>query len=133
MHVRVVPTIEIHERDTINQNTNNTTASSIDHNNDFIFSDWLLPTYAFAYIFHGEFTAFIIGWNVILEMVVCLALVAKALVSFFDAIAFDGMAFRLQNAIPMSWSCAGGHFDVVASFIPIVIGCKFLLRFSNFL
>lgn len=127
MNVRVVSTIELPEQNTINRNTisdNNPPASNIDHN-DFIFSDRLLPSYAFAYIFHGECTAFVIGWNLILEIIVCLALVAKAMVSFFDAIAFDGMEFRLQYAIPMAWSFAG-HFDVAALFIPILIGSEFL-------
>lgn len=129
MNVRVVSTtIETPEPDTIQQNTNNdnnhSPASNIDHN-DFIFRDWLLPSYAFAYIFHGELTAFVISWNLILEIIVCMALVAKAMVSFVDAIAFDfGMEFRLQCAIPMAWSFAG-HFDVVALFIPILIGSEF--------
>lgn len=128
MNVRVVSTIELPEQNTIDRNTtneNNPPASNIDHN-DFIFSDWLLPSYAFAYIFHGEFAAFVIGWNLILEIIVCLALVAKAMVSFFDAIAFDGMEFRLQYAIPMAWSFSG-HFDGVALFIPILIGGEFML------
>lgn len=129
MNVRVVSTtIETPEPDPINQNTNNDNhsapASNIDHN-DFIFGDWLLPSYAFAYIFHGELTAFVMSWNLILEIIVCMALVAKAMVSFIDAIAFDfGMEFRLQYAIPMAWSFAG-HFDVVALFIPILIGSEF--------
>lgn len=132
MNVQVVSTIEISEQDAINQNTNNDNnppASNIDHN-DIIFSDWLLPSYAFAYFFHGEFTAFVIGWNLILEMIVCLALVAKAMVSFFDGIVFDGMAFQLQYAIPMAWSFAG-YFDAVALFIPILIGSEFFCFFDS--
>lgn len=128
MNIRVVSTIEFPEQDTINRNTNNDSnppAPNIYHM-DFIFSDWLLPSYAFAYIFHGEITAFVIGWNLILEIIICLALVAKAMVSFFDTMVFEGMEFRLQYAIPMAWSFAG-HFDAVALFIPILIGSEFLL------
>lgn len=133
MNVRVVSTIEIPQQDTINQITdsdNNPSVSNIDHN-DFIFSNWLLPSYAFAYHFHGEFIAFVIGWNLILEIIVCLALVAKATVSFFDAIAFEGMEFRLQYAIPMAWSFAG-HFDAVALFIPILIGSELFADSGSF-
>lgn len=103
------------------------TANTIDPtSNDYILSEWLLPSYVFANICHGEFAAFIIGWNLIMEFVICTALVAKALVLFIDAILFDKMSFSLQHLVPMTWPF-GDYFDFIGLFVPIVIGGEFVL------
>lgn len=106
-----------------------TTTTTTTKSNDYILSEWLMPSYVFVYICHGEFAAFIIAWNLIMEYVVCMALVAKGLVCFFDEIAFSSMEFSLQHLVPMQWTFSD-HFDLVAFFVPIMIGGKILLLFS---
>lgn len=108
------------EQNPSNQNTTITAS---------IHSDWLLPSYAFVHIFHGELIAFIIAWNLIIEYVVCMALISKVFIQYFDEIAFDGMAFSLQHLIKMSWA-GSDYFDVVGFFVPIVIGGEFNMLFK---
>lgn len=86
-------------------------------------NDWLLPSYELVYICNGEFAAFVIAWNLIMEYMVIVALISKALIIFIDAL-FFGYVGHLSEFIPMSWYF-GQHFDLLALLVPIVIGGKF--------
>lgn len=82
----------------------------------------LLPTHKLVYICNGEFAAFVVAWNLIMEYMVIVALISKALIIFIDALFFDSVS-HLTQIIPMSWYFSE-HFDVFALFIPIIIGGK---------
>lgn len=84
--------------------------------------DRLLLSHELVYVCNGEFAAFVIAWNLIMEYVVIVALISKALIIFFDAL-FFGSVGHLTEMIPMSWYL-GEHFDVLALLIPIIIGGK---------
>lgn len=85
-------------------------------------SEWLLSSYQLVYICNGEFAAFIIAWNLIMEYMVIVALISKALIIFIDAICF-GSDGHLVQFISMSWYLSE-HFDLLALFVPFVIGGK---------
>lgn len=82
----------------------------------------LLPSHEVIYVCNGEFVAFVIAWNLIMEYIIIVALVSKALIIFIDALFFDSVG-HLTQIIPMSWYLSS-HFDVLALFVPIIIGGK---------
>lgn len=84
--------------------------------------EWLLPSYQLVYVCNGKFVAFIIAWNLIMEYMVIVALISKALIIFIDAI-FFGSVGHLTQIIPMLWHF-NEHFDVLALSVPILIGGK---------
>lgn len=85
-------------------------------------NDWLLPSYELVYMCNGELAAFVIAWNLIMEYMVVVALISKALIIFIDAL-FFGYVGHLSEFIPMSWHFSQ-HFDLLALLVPIVIGGK---------
>lgn len=85
-------------------------------------SEFLLPSYQIAYICNGEFVAFVIAWNLIMEYIVIIALISKALIRFIDALLFGG-GDHFNQIIPMAWPFSE-YFDLLALFVPIVIGGK---------
>lgn len=86
-------------------------------------SGWMLASYEIAHICNGEFAAFVITWNLILEYIVIAALISKALIVFIDVI-FYGSANHLTQLVEMPWFLSQ-YFDVLALFVPIVVGGKF--------
>lgn len=82
----------------------------------------LLPSYELVSVCNGEFVAFVIAWNLIMEYMVIVALISKALIIFFGELFFDSVGYFTQ-IIPMSWNFSQ-HFDVIALFVPIIIGGK---------
>ena len=82
----------------------------------------LLPSHELVYVCNGEFAAFVIAWNLIMEYMVIVALISKALIIFIDAL-FFGSVGHLSEMIPMSWYL-GEHFDVLALLIPVIMGGK---------
>lgn len=92
--------------------------------NDSRTIEWLLPTHILVYICNGEFGAFVIAWNLIMEYIVIVALISKALIIYIDAIFFDILDhIHLTQIVPMSWYLSE-YFDVFALLVPIVIGGK---------
>lgn len=90
--------------------------------NHEVSSEWLLSSYQLVYICNGEFAAFVIAWNLIMEYMVIVALISKALIIFIDALCF-GSVDHLVQIIPMSWYLSE-YFDLLALFVPIIIGGK---------
>lgn len=109
--VTVTPSIQ-----TINDRPNAKSKPSIS-------TEFLLPSYTLAYVVgNGEFAAFIIAWNLIMEYIVIVALISKVLIIFIDALCF-GSVGHLTQIIPMAWQFSQ-YFDVMALLVPIVIGGK---------
>ncbi|CAD7006318.1 cationic amino acid transporter 3 [Ceratitis capitata] len=65
--------------------------------------------YVYSYVTVGEFVAFTIGWNLILEYVIGTASVARGLSGYFDALINNSMSQSLQEAMPM-------HVDFLATY-----------------
>lgn len=89
----------------------------------------LLQSYEMVSVCNGEFVAFVIAWNLIMEYMVIVALISKALIIFFDAMFFDSVG-QFNQVIPISWHFSQ-HFDVIALFVPIIIGGKRKMSYKN--
>lgn len=87
-----------------------------------ISTEFLLSTGHIAYICNGELGAFIVAWNLIMEYIVIVALISKALIMYIDA-AIYGNAGHITQIVPLNWPLSQ-YFDVLALFVPIVIGGK---------
>lgn len=90
------------------------------------YSHWMLSSYEIAYICHGEFAAFLIAWNLVMECIVIVALISKALILFLDVL-FYGPESHLTQIIAMPWILSQ-NFDLLALLVPIVIGGKFIFN-----
>lgn len=85
-----------------------------------ISKNFLLSSSHIAHICNGEFGALIVAWNLIMEYIVIVALISKALIVYLDA-AIYGSVGHLTQLIPMSWPLSE-YFDVLALLVPILIG-----------
>lgn len=93
-----------------------------------ISGDFLLSASHIAYICNGELGAFCVAWNLIMEFIVIVALISKALIMYIDA-AIYGNVGHLTQIVPMVWPLSQ-YVDVLALLVPIVIGGK-LAVFAN--
>lgn len=57
--------------------------------------------YIYTYVCIGEFVAFIVGWNLILEYVIGTASVARGFSQYVDALANDSIENAFYNAMPL--------------------------------
>lgn len=91
-------------------------------------SDTLMPAYVFVHVCIGEFVAYIIGWNLILDYVIAVALAAKGIATYMDVLVFgtdDFAGAAVPAFTPHNWQVLSQHFDFFAFFIPILIAGKF--------
>lgn len=93
-------------------------------------SKLLMPSFIFTYLCMGEFAAFVVGWNLLLEQVIGVALVAKGIAAYVDMLIFDraGVNITLTQVHPVS-SNISDYFDFFGFFIPILAGGKSKLMF----
>lgn len=78
--------------------------------------------YIFTYVAIGEFLAFIVGWNLILEYVIGAASISKGLSLYIDAIIGDRMKISFREIAPISWNFLSSYFDFFAFGCPLLIG-----------
>lgn len=88
-----------------------------------ISGDFLLSTTHIAYICNGEFGAFVVAWNLIMEFIVIVALISKALIMYIDATIYGNVG-HLTQILPLAIWPFAQYFDVLALLVPIVIGGK---------
>lgn len=68
--------------------------------------------YVYSYVCIGEFFAFVIGWNLILEYLIGSATVTKALFLYIDNLANKSMSNFFEENIPMDGGEIGTYADV---------------------
>ena len=77
--------------------------------------------YIYCFVTIGEFMAFIIGWNLILEYAIGSASVAKGISNYLDAITGNEISKFLINLVPIHVSFLGKYADLMALGIILVI------------
>ncbi|CAF4908035.1 unnamed protein product [Pieris macdunnoughi] len=77
--------------------------------------------YVYSYVSVGEFIAFTIGWNLILEYVIGTASVAKGMSNYIDSICNNTMARTLTAAAPINVSFLAEYPDFFAFGLVLVI------------
>lgn len=86
-------------------------------------SKLLMPSFIFTYLCMGEFAAFVVGWNLLLEQVIGVALAAKGIAAYVDMLIFDRAGVNMTPLQPDA-SNISDYFDFFAFFIPILVGGK---------
>ncbi|XP_075977975.1 cationic amino acid transporter 3-like [Anticarsia gemmatalis] len=77
--------------------------------------------YVYSYVSVGEFIAFTIGWNLILEYVIGTAGVAKGMALYIDSLCNNTMANTMQSIAPMNVSFLADYPDFFAFALVAVI------------
>ncbi|XP_061393554.1 cationic amino acid transporter 3 [Musca vetustissima] len=91
--------------------------------------------YVYSYVTIGEFVAFTIGWNLILEYVIGTASVARGLSGYFDSLIDKNMSTALTEALPINVSFLGDYPDFLGFGMVLVLTCilAFGVKESTFL
>lgn len=93
--------------------------------------------YVYSYVTVGEFMAFVIGWNLILEYVIGTASVARGYSGYMDSLLNHTMETHFREWMPMGVSWLSTYPDVFALAITLflagmlAIGVKESTRFNN--
>ncbi|XP_059061491.1 cationic amino acid transporter 2-like, partial [Achroia grisella] len=94
--------------------------------------------YVYSYVCVGEFIAFLIGWNLILEYIIGAASVVKALSEYLDSLFNKAISSYLQAAMPMDSPHLASYPDLFAFAVIMVFsvalafGVKESSKFNNF-
>ncbi|XP_015784881.1 cationic amino acid transporter 2 isoform X1 [Tetranychus urticae] len=93
--------------------------------------------YIYSYVTVGEFTAFVIGWNLILEYVIGTASVARGYSGYLDSLFNGTIAAKLTELMPIGISHMSAYPDFLACGITLLltvmlaIGVKESTRFNS--
>ncbi|XP_041979236.1 cationic amino acid transporter 3 [Aricia agestis] len=77
--------------------------------------------YVYSYVSVGEFIAFTIGWNLILEYVIGTASVAKGMANYIDSLCNNTMAKTMTEWAPMRIGFMADYPDFFAFFLVLLI------------
>ncbi|CAH2096567.1 unnamed protein product [Euphydryas editha] len=94
--------------------------------------------YVYSYVCVGEFIAFIIGWNLILEYIIGAASVVKALSEYLDSLLDKAISTQLQEWMPIDSPHLAKYpdifaFSVIMAFsVALAFGVKESTKFNNF-
>jgi amino acid transporter len=79
--------------------------------------------YVFTYVAIGEFVAFIIGWNLLLEYIIGSASIAKGLSLYIDSLVNNTMKNAFKEIAPIGiGSFLSSYFDFFAFAGPLILG-----------
>ncbi|XP_017053467.1 high affinity cationic amino acid transporter 1 isoform X1 [Drosophila ficusphila] len=78
--------------------------------------------YVYSYVCIGEFVAFVIGWNLILEYVIGTASVCRGISLYLDSLLNDTLKNTFAEVAPMNVSFLGSYFDFLAFGLVVVFG-----------
>jgi len=77
--------------------------------------------YIYSYVTVGEFVAYIIGWNLIIEYIIGAASVARAVSVYLDSLFNYAMADYFKTVLPIRLPFLSEYFDVFAFAISMVV------------
>lgn len=86
--------------------------------------------YVYSYVCIGEFFAFVIGWNLILEYLIGSATVTKALFLYIDNMADHTMSNFFEENIPMDGGEIGSYADVFSLGLSLIFSGIKILDFT---
>ncbi|KAM7361494.1 cationic amino acid transporter 2-like [Cochliomyia hominivorax] len=91
--------------------------------------------YVYSYVTIGEFVAFTIGWNMILEYVIGTASVARGFSGYFDSLINKSMSTTLTEALPINIDFLGDYPDFLACGLILILTAllAFGVKESSFL
>ncbi|XP_052741525.1 high affinity cationic amino acid transporter 1-like [Bicyclus anynana] len=78
--------------------------------------------YVYTYVTVGEFAAFIIGWDMILEAVFGTASVARGLSMYVDSMTNHSMSSWFTSAVPIHSPQFSPYFDFFSFFVVLILG-----------
>ncbi|XP_037807745.1 cationic amino acid transporter 2 isoform X2 [Lucilia sericata] len=78
--------------------------------------------YVYSYVCIGEFAAFVIGWNLILEYMIGTASVCRGISLYLDTLINDTLKTTFAEVAPMNVSFLGSYFDFFACGLVAVFG-----------
>lgn len=77
--------------------------------------------YVYSYVTVGEFIAFVIGWNLILEYVIGTASVARGLSNYIDALVEKQISAAFREWMPMDISFLSSYADILSFVLVLVL------------
>lgn len=80
--------------------------------------------YVYSYVCIGEFVAFVIGWNLMLEYVIGTASVCRGISLYLDSLLNNTLKDTFAEVAPMHVSFLGSYFDFLAFGLVVVFGGK---------
>lgn len=91
--------------------------------------------YVYSYVTIGEFVAFTIGWNLILEYVIGTASVARGLSGYLDFLLDNKMSAALKESMPITAGFLGDYPDFLSFGMVLLLTCllAFGVKESSFL
>ncbi|XP_050333480.1 cationic amino acid transporter 3 isoform X1 [Bactrocera neohumeralis] len=78
--------------------------------------------YVYSYVCIGEFAAFVIGWNLMLEYIIGTASVCRGISLYLDTLINDTLKHTFAEIAPINVSFLGSYFDFFACGLVIVFG-----------
>uniref|UniRef100_A0A1I8NLY1 Cationic amino acid transporter C-terminal domain-containing protein n=1 Tax=Stomoxys calcitrans TaxID=35570 RepID=A0A1I8NLY1_STOCA len=78
--------------------------------------------YIYSYVCIGEFAAFVIGWNLILEYMIGTASVCRGISLYLDTLINDTLKTTFAEVAPMHIAFLGSYFDFFAFGLVVVFG-----------
>ena len=89
--------------------------------------------YVYIYVTIGEFIAFIIGWDLILEYMIGAASNANALSQYINSLCGNKVKNALKEALPMYINGLGSYPDFLAlGIVFVAIGIHFIIFVNKF-
>jgi amino acid transporter len=79
--------------------------------------------YVYIYVTIGEFAAFIMGWDLVLEYMIGVAASASALSQYINSVAKDRIHLALEGAMPMRINGLAPYPDFLAFFLAVAVMC----------
>ncbi|XP_053954399.1 cationic amino acid transporter 2 isoform X2 [Anastrepha ludens] len=78
--------------------------------------------YVYSYVCIGEFVAFVIGWNLMLEYIIGTASVCRGISLYLDTLINDALKNTFAEIAPINVSFLGSYFDFFAFGLVIIFG-----------
>lgn len=78
--------------------------------------------YIYSYVCIGEFAAFVIGWNLILEYIIGSASVCRGISLYLDTLVNNTIKDTFLEVAPIEWGFLATYFDFFAFSLAVVFG-----------